>query len=138
MIAAISPASSNYEETLSTLRFAQRASLISTKTKKNVESKGGYNKELLEEIERLKEELNNAQGKHTHSHSHSVNVEYITVEDRKRAEELENRIKIMMEELQKNKSTMEDLEKQLEDERKRKLEMEKNREKALKEAGLST
>ena len=36
MIAAISPASSNYEETLSTLRFAQRASLITTQSKKNV------------------------------------------------------------------------------------------------------
>ena len=51
-------------------------------------------------------------------------MEYITVEDRKRAEELEDRIRIMMEELQKNKNAMEDLEKQLEDERKRKLEME--------------
>ena len=89
MIAAISPASSNYEETLSTLRFAYRASMISTKTKKNVEQKGGaYNKELLEEIERLKNELDAAQGKNTHPHTHSVNVEYITVEDRKRAEEL--------------------------------------------------
>ena len=29
--------------------------MISTKTKKNVEQKGGYNKELLEQIERLKE-----------------------------------------------------------------------------------
>jgi hypothetical protein len=36
MIAAISPAQSNFEETLSTLRFAQRASLISTQTKKNI------------------------------------------------------------------------------------------------------
>lgn len=44
MIAAISPASSNYEETLSTLRFAQRASLITTQSKKNVEQKDGYNK----------------------------------------------------------------------------------------------
>ena len=39
MIAAISPASSNYEESLSTLRFAQRASMITTKTKKNVDAK---------------------------------------------------------------------------------------------------
>lgn len=132
MIAAISPASSNYDETLGTLRFAQRASMITTKTKKNVEQKDGYNKELLEEIERLKEELSNAHGKTTHTHSHSVNVEYITVEDRKRAQELEERIRIMMEELQKNKNAMEDLEKQLEDERKRKLEMEENRKKALK------
>lgn len=44
MIAAISPADDNYEESLSTLRFAQRASLISTKTQKNVTAKEGYNK----------------------------------------------------------------------------------------------
>lgn len=50
MIAAISPADSNYEETLGTLRFAQRASMISTNSKKNVQAKEGYNKELLEEI----------------------------------------------------------------------------------------
>ena len=136
MIAAISPASSNYDESLSTLRFAQRASMISTKTKKNMEQKGGYNKELLEQIERLKEELENATGKHTHTHSHSVNVEYITVEDRKRAEELENKIRIMMEELQNNKNAMEDLQKQLEDERKEKLQMQENRKKALQDAGL--
>ena len=47
MIAAISPADDNYEESLSTLRFAQRASLISTKTQKNVTAKEGYNKELM-------------------------------------------------------------------------------------------
>jgi hypothetical protein len=41
MIAAISPASSNYEETLSTLRFAQRVASIQTISKKNVEQKGG-------------------------------------------------------------------------------------------------
>ena len=39
MIAAISPADSNYEETLSTLRFAQRASMITTNSKKNVQAK---------------------------------------------------------------------------------------------------
>lgn len=60
MIAAISPADDNYEESLSTLRFAQRASLISTQTKKNVTAKEGYNKQLLIEIERLKKELEQA------------------------------------------------------------------------------
>lgn len=48
MIAAISPADTNYEETLGTLRFAQRASMIQTHSKKNVQAKEGYNKELLE------------------------------------------------------------------------------------------
>ena len=47
MIAAVSPADDNYEESLGTLRFAQRASLISTKTKKNFSSKEAYTKELL-------------------------------------------------------------------------------------------
>lgn len=86
MIAAISPASSNYEETLSTLRFAQRASMITTQSKKNVEQKEGYNKELMAEIERLKAELDKAQGTviNTHTHSHSTNVEYLTMEDQTR------------------------------------------------------
>jgi hypothetical protein len=49
MIAAISPAKYNFEETVGTLRFAQRASLISTKTKKNVAGQGAeYNKALIE------------------------------------------------------------------------------------------
>lgn len=37
MIAALSPAAINYEETLSTLRFAQNVSVISTKTTANVD-----------------------------------------------------------------------------------------------------
>jgi hypothetical protein len=43
----------------------------------------------------------------------------------------------MIAELQMNKSAMDNLEKELEQERKKKVEMEKNRAKALKEAGLS-
>ena len=44
MIAAISPADDNYEESLGTLRFAQRASMITTQSKKNISAKEGYNK----------------------------------------------------------------------------------------------
>lgn len=40
LIAALSPAGFNYDETLSTLRFAQNASKISTQSKKNVQVKG--------------------------------------------------------------------------------------------------
>ena len=58
------------------------------------------------------------------------------MEDRQRAEELEARINLLMNELKNNKSTVEELEKQLEEERKKKLEMEINRMKALKDAGL--
>ena len=100
MIAAISPADDNYEESLSTLRFAQRASLITTQSKKNVSAKEGYNKELLLQIERLKKELEDAKTGGGHSHSHSVSVEYITVE--KQAAGMDGRIADMMTQLNQN------------------------------------
>lgn len=49
LIAAVSPAAFNYDETMSTLRFAQNASKISTQSKKNVQVKGS-DKELKAEI----------------------------------------------------------------------------------------
>lgn len=55
-----------------------------------------------------------------------------------RVTDLQLKITAMMDELTKNKTAMEDLEKQLEEERKKKIEMEENRKKALKEAGLET
>ena len=99
MIAAVSPADSNYEETLSTLRFALRASKIETHSKKNVSGKEGYNKELLEEIERLKHQLENAQGQVVHTHS--VSIEYITVEGQ--TVETDRRITQMVQELDQRK-----------------------------------
>ena len=59
MIAAVSPASSNFDETVGTLRFAARVKKIQTKAVKNEESHGNMNevvKELKAEIERLKAE----------------------------------------------------------------------------------
>ena len=112
MIAAISPADDNYEESLSTLRFAQRASLISTQTKKNVSAKQGYNKQLLLEIERLKKELEEAKAQiGVNTHSHSVSVEYITIE--KEVAQIDGRISSMMQELDQNGSERKNLETQL-------------------------
>lgn len=125
MIAAISPADSNYDETLTTLRFAQRASMITTNSKKNVQAKEGYNKELLEEIERLKKELEGAKG--TVVHTHSVSVEYITIE--RQAEEIDGRIAEMQQMLESNKHDKESLEfklKELEEEKKG-IELERNK-----------
>lgn len=58
------------------------------------------------------------------------------MEDQAHTLELQSKIQAMLDELEKNKSAMEDLEKQLQEERKRKAEMEQNRKNALKEAGL--
>ena len=57
MIAALSPASVNYEETLSTLRFADRAKQIKTKAVINESPTDKLIRELREENEKLKKML---------------------------------------------------------------------------------
>lgn len=57
MIAAISPADYNYEETLSTLRYANRAKNIKNKPKVNEDPKDTIIREFKEEIERLRKLL---------------------------------------------------------------------------------
>ena len=56
MIAAVSMASTSFQETLSTLKFAQRAKMIRNKASINEESSGSM-EGLKKEIKRLKEEL---------------------------------------------------------------------------------
>ena len=54
MIAAVSPANYNYDETLSTLRYASRAKFIQNKPKINEDPKDALLKEYMEEIKKLK------------------------------------------------------------------------------------
>lgn len=54
MVACISPADNNYEETLSTLRYANRAKNIKNKPKINEDPKDALLREYQEEIKRLK------------------------------------------------------------------------------------
>ena len=65
MIAAISPADYNYEETLSTLRYASRAKAIKNKPKVNEDPKDALLKQYENEINKLKamlQRMNNGQG----------------------------------------------------------------------------
>lgn len=57
MIAAVSPADYNYEETLSTLRYASRAKAIKNKPKVNEDPKDALLKEYELEIRKLREML---------------------------------------------------------------------------------
>jgi hypothetical protein len=57
MIAAVSPADYNYEETLSTLRYASRAKAIKNKPKVNEDPKDALLKEYEIEIKKLREML---------------------------------------------------------------------------------
>lgn len=54
MVACLSPADNNYEETLSTLRYANRAKNIKNKPKINEDPKDALLREFQEEIKRLK------------------------------------------------------------------------------------
>ena len=54
MIACISPADNNYDETLSTLRYANRAKNIKNKPKINEDPKDALLRQYQEEIEKLK------------------------------------------------------------------------------------
>ncbi|KAJ3027917.1 UNVERIFIED_CONTAM: Kinesin-like protein kif3b [Siphonaria sp. JEL0065] len=57
MIATLSPASYNYDETLSTLRYANRAKNIKNKPKVNEDPKDAMLREYQEEINKLKQAL---------------------------------------------------------------------------------
>ena len=57
MIAAISPADYNYDESLSTLRFAARAKSIKNKPRVNEDPKDALLKKYQEEISELKKLL---------------------------------------------------------------------------------
>ena len=59
MIAAVSPADYNYDETLSTLRYANRAKNIKNKPKVNEDPKDALLKEYQDEIKQLKLILHN-------------------------------------------------------------------------------
>ena len=57
MIAACSPANYNYDETLSTLRYAKRAKSIKNKPRVNEDPKDALLKQYEDEIRQLKEML---------------------------------------------------------------------------------
>ena len=54
MIACLSPADNNYEETISTLRYANRVKNIKNKPKINEDPKDAMLREYAEEIEKLR------------------------------------------------------------------------------------
>ncbi len=54
MVACLSPADNNYDETLSTLRYANRAKNIKNKPKINEDPKDAMLREYQQEIQRLK------------------------------------------------------------------------------------
>ncbi len=62
MVACLSPADNNYDETLSTLRYANRAKNIKNKPKINEDPKDAMLREYQQEIQKLKAMLDQHPG----------------------------------------------------------------------------
>jgi len=92
MLAAMSPAASNFEETLSTLKYANRAKAIKVKAIKNEQS--NQISKLNDEIRALKEKLNNAamnnqQNSNNHHSTTDLRVDNNELEEKNRQRLLE-------------------------------------------------
>lgn len=64
MVATVSPAADNYEETLSTLRYADRAKNIVNHAVVNEDPNARIIRELREEVEKLRVQLTQAEVRH--------------------------------------------------------------------------
>jgi pSer/pThr/pTyr-binding forkhead associated (FHA) protein len=124
MIAAISPASINYSETLSTLRYAQRAKQITNKAKVNEDPQERMIKSLQEEIARL----NGLIQHNPDSLSPTVVVE--------KDEEAEKRALELQEEIDRSRVLIAELQMSNEEKEKRSNEIAQERLETLKGAGL--
>jgi kinesin family member 17 len=91
MIACVSPADYNYEETLSTLRYASRAKSIQNKPKINEDPKDAMLREYQNEIEKLKNLLENSKGGNDVVDSRANIEEHLKMERQKIQQEFEEK-----------------------------------------------
>ncbi len=100
MIANIGPADYNIEETLTTLRYADRAKNIKNAPKVNEDTKDAMIKKYKEELERLKEALAKANGGIEMSVNQFVSDDAINMDSRKRIEEIQQQLIVEKEKIQ--------------------------------------
>ncbi|XP_063219921.1 kinesin-like protein KIF13A isoform X3 [Bacillus rossius redtenbacheri] len=88
MVATISPAADNYEETLSTLRYADRAKRIVNHAVVNEDPNARIIRELRQEVEALKEMLKHATGSEGYKEQTSVDLHEKLTESEKLMREM--------------------------------------------------
>ena len=120
MIAAISPADDNYDETLGTLKYANRAKQIKNKPKVNEDPKDALIREYQEELKRLKAQLGAGGG----DPGAEPQIARMNTEDKAKLETMQQ----MKGKLEKNNQDMmdqmNDQERLLNEEKKKRKEME--------------
>lgn len=110
MVACISPADYNYEETLSTLRYASRAKNIANKPKINEDPKDAMLREYQNEINMLRKLLEKSGGNQTESDFQVVDIqEQIEKEKLKIEKEFEEKAQKLRKEHEQQKKEKEEL-----------------------------
>lgn len=133
MIAAISPADVNYEETLSTLRYADRAKQIVCKAVVNEDANAKMIRELKEEIAKLKSLLRQ-EGIEMQEESGSVDLHDV----RKRTVSVSAAGENAIEQLQESEKLMNQLNETWEEKLKKTEAIRMQREAVLSEIGVAT
>jgi kinesin family protein 3/17 len=135
MIANVGPADWNFEETLSTLRYAHRAKSIKNKPKINEDPKDAMLREFQEEINNLKAQLEQFQGGQVIHGSHGEKI--IKVQDEQRIREMEEKLAREKEEIkmrhEEERKRIEDQKNLAEEEKKKLLEDLKKQQEGQKE-----
>ncbi|KAL7636199.1 UNVERIFIED_CONTAM: hypothetical protein RMT77_012956 [Armadillidium vulgare] len=128
MVANIGPASYNYDETLTTLRYANRAKNIKNKPKINEDPKDAILREYQQEIARLKAQLTQRTGKKKKKKKKDENEEEEVEEDGIDEDEIIQQQKTLEEEknriLNNQHIIEEEKEKLLEEVKKKEVELE--------------
>ncbi|PPQ81085.1 hypothetical protein CVT25_014548 [Psilocybe cyanescens] len=134
MIAAIAPA--DYEETLSTLRYADQAKKIKNKAVVNEDPNAKLVRELKEELEMLKARVAGATTESTYDPTVPPEKQKVTYQTK------DGRIKTvtkaeLQEQMEASEKLMESLNETWEEKLQRTQEVQKEREKALEELGIT-
>lgn len=110
MVACISPADYNYEETLSTLRYASRAKNIANKPKINEDPKDAMLREYQNEIDMLRKMLEKSGGNVHESVDNSIDIqEQIRLEKMKIEKEFEEKAQKLRKDHEQQKREKEEL-----------------------------
>jgi len=126
MIANIGPADYNYDETLTTLRYANRAKDIKNAPKINEDPKDAMIRQYQEELNRLKKALNEAGGVGTGTGSVIESEKMISIDSKKKIEDMEAKIQMekerILKEVEAEKKRIEESKNHAEDEKLKLLE----------------
>ncbi|KAH9950145.1 hypothetical protein B0H21DRAFT_831130 [Amylocystis lapponica] len=136
MIAAISPADVQYEETLSTLRYADQAKKIKNKAVVNEDPNAKLVRELKEELETLRARVSGSTSEAVYDPKIPAAQQKVTYQAKDGTLKTVTKAELQ-EQLETSEKLMQGLNETWEDKMQRTQEVQKEREKALEELGIT-